>query len=161
VTAVANSDQRLGSLARRTAAFGRSSSPADALAVVRVLGEITTLDRARSSSGSRGQTLAAAEPAHQAVMGSHAKLSRLSAVAGTAETARTPGSERDLVAAVGAVSPFDEGVATAEEGGSESLSDTSVTAEAKDVGMRRHASGGLAGGCICTHACKHTGRQKA
>jgi len=114
VTAVAASDQRLASLARQTAAFERSSSAADALGVVATLNEITDLDRARSS-GPRQQTLAAAEAANQSVTSSRAKLSRLSEAVGVAENAPMPDSERDLVAAVAAVTPFDEGVATAEQ----------------------------------------------
>jgi hypothetical protein len=114
VTAVAASDQRLASLARQTEAFKRSGSPADALGVVAALNEITDLDRARSS-GSRQQTLAAAEAANQSVVSSRAKLSRLSEAVGVAENAPMPDSERNLVAAVAAVTPFDEGVATAEQ----------------------------------------------
>ena len=114
VAAVAASDQRLASLARQTATFERSSSPADALGVVDALNEITDLDRARSS-GSRQQTLAAAEAANQSVTNSRAKLSRLSQAVGVAENAPMPDSERDLVGAVAAVTPFDEGVATAEQ----------------------------------------------
>jgi hypothetical protein len=114
VTAVAASDQRLASLARQTEAFERSGSPADALGVVAALNEITDLDRARSS-GSRQQTLAAAEAANQSVTSSRAKLSRLSEAVGMAENAPMPDSERNLVGAVAAVTPFDEGVATAEQ----------------------------------------------
>jgi hypothetical protein len=114
VTAVAASDQRLASLARQTEAFERSGSPADALSVVAALNEITDLDRARSS-GSRQQTLAAAEAANQSVTSSRAKLSRLSEAVGVAENAPMPDSERNLVGDVAAVTPFDEGVATAEQ----------------------------------------------
>jgi hypothetical protein len=114
VTAVAASDQRLSFLALQTATFGKSSSPADALRVVDALTKITDLDRARSN-GSRQQTLAAAEAADQAVLGSRAKLSRLSEVVSAAENAQTPDKERDLVGAVAAVTPFDEGVATADQ----------------------------------------------
>ena len=114
VTAVAASDQRLASLGQQTAAFDRSRAPADALGVVNALNEITGLDRARSS-GSRQQTLAAADAANQAVLGSRAKLSRLPDSVRAAENAQTPESERDLVAAVAAVTPFDEGVATADQ----------------------------------------------
>ena len=114
VTAVAASDQRLASLARQTAAFEGSSSPADALAVVDALNDLTALDRARST-GSRQQTLSAAEAAEQAVQSSRAKLSGLSEPVQAAENAPSPDSERDLVAAVAAVTPFDERVATAEQ----------------------------------------------
>jgi hypothetical protein len=114
VTAVAASDQRLAVLGQQTAAFDRSQAPADALGVVHALNDITDLDRARSS-GSQQQTLTAAEAAAQAVRASRAKLSRLSEAVTTAENAPMPDSERDLVAAVAAVTPFDEGVATAEQ----------------------------------------------
>ena len=77
VTAVGASDRRLAALARQTAAFEGSRSPADALGVVQALNDITALDRARST-GSRQQTLAAAEAAEQAVQSSRAKVSRLS-----------------------------------------------------------------------------------
>jgi hypothetical protein len=112
--AVAASDQRLALLGRQTTAFERSHSPADALGVVGALNEITDLDRARSS-GSRQQTLASAGTAEQAVLASRAKVSGLPDSVRAAENAQTPESERDLVAGVAAVTPFDEGVATADQ----------------------------------------------
>lgn len=114
VTAVGASDRRLAALARQTAAFEGSRSSADALEVVDALNDITALDRARST-GSRQQTLAAAEAAEQAVQSSRAKVSRLSDPVTAAENLQTPESERSLMAAVAAVTPFDEGVATAEQ----------------------------------------------
>jgi len=114
VTAVAASDQRLALLGQQTAAFERSRSPADALGVVNALNEIGDLDRARSS-GSRQQALAFAETTEQAVLASRAKVSGLPDSVRAAENAQTPESERGLVAAVAAVTPFDEGVATADQ----------------------------------------------
>ncbi|MGH8013633.1 MAG: hypothetical protein ACREQ4_14145 [Candidatus Binataceae bacterium] len=115
VAAVAASDRRLAWLARQTAAFERSRSPADALGAVDALKGTTGLDRVRSSSGSRERTLAAAEAADRAVARSRAKLSRLPDLVAAAENARTPESEKELVASVAAVTPFDEGVATAQQ----------------------------------------------
>jgi hypothetical protein len=112
--AVAASDQRLAVLARETAGFVRSRAPADALGVVDALSEITDLDRARST-GSRQQALAAAEADDQLVMNSRAKVSRLGEQARTVQDAPMADNERGLVAAVEAVTPFDEAVATAKE----------------------------------------------
>jgi hypothetical protein len=114
VTAVAASDQRLALLGQQTATFERSQTPADALGVVHALNDMTDLDRARSS-GSQQQTLTAAEAAAQSVRASRAKLSTLSEAVRAAENAPMPDSERDLIADVAAVTPFDEGVATADQ----------------------------------------------
>jgi hypothetical protein len=114
VTAVGASDRRLALLARQTAAFDGSRSPADALVVVQAVNDTTALDRARST-GSRQQTLAVAEAAEQAVQSSRVKVSGLSDPVRAAENLQTPDSERDLIAAVAAVTPFDEGVATADQ----------------------------------------------
>ena len=115
VAAVAASDRRLRFLARQTAAFERSHASADALGAVGALNELTSLDRARSSSGSRQQTLAAAVAANQSVLASRAQLSRLPQAVAAADNTKSDDSERALVAAVAAVTPFDEGVATADE----------------------------------------------